>query len=202
MTGKKKQNITKQNLTKKVLTNSLKKLMTQKPLEKISIREITEDCGLNRQTFYYHFSDIYNQLEWLYQQEAIALFAEHKGKKLWQEGLLKFFNYFNENREMCYCTLKSLGREHLFRHFYEDVYEIFRGTIDVLSEGIDMSDEYKEMLTQYYVFSFGGVIENWVYGNITQSPEELVEFIDIMLQDQMKGIALRYGVDFKKNTDN
>jgi len=187
----------KQNMTKKVLTNSLKKLMTQKPLEKISVREITEDCGLNRQTFYYHFSDIYNQLEWLYQQEIIAIFADNKGRRLWQEGLLDFFNYCRENREVCCCTLKSLGREHLFRCFYHDIYEIFRGTIDILSKGIDMSDEYKGMLTEYYVISFGGIVENWLYGNINQSPEELVEFIDTMLQDQMMGIALRHGVDIK-----
>lgn len=197
MTGMKKQNI-----TKKILTNSLKKLMTQKPLEKISVREITEECGLNRQTFYYHFSDIYNQLEWLYQQEVIALFADNKGTRLWQEGLLKFFNYCRDNREMCYCTLKSFGREYLFRCFYHDVYEIFRGTIDILSEGLNMSDEYKERLTQYYVISFGSIVENWVYGNITQSPEELVEFIDTMLHDQMMGISMRYGVDIKKNTDS
>jgi len=192
----------KQNITKKILTNSLKKLMTQKPLEKISVREITEDCGLNRQTFYYHFSDIYNQLEWLYQQEVITLFGDHKGTRLWQEGLLKFFNYSRDNREMCYCTLKSLGREYLFKCFYNDVYEIFRGTIDILSEGLDMGDEYKEMLTQYYVISFGGIVENWVYGKITQSPEELVEFIDTMLHDQMMGIASRYEVDIKNNTDS
>jgi AcrR family transcriptional regulator len=192
----------KQKTTKQLLTNSLKKLMKQKPLEKISVREITEDCGLNRQTFYYHFSDIYNQLDWLYEQEIITLFANYKGTKLWKEGLLKFFNYCRDNREMCCCILKSLRRENLFRSFYNDVYEIFRGTIDTLSEGLNMNEEYKNLLTQYYVFSFGSVTENWIYGNITQSPEELVDFIDSMLHDQMRGITMRCGIDIKKNTDN
>lgn len=49
-----------------MLADSLRKLMVTKPLSKISIREITEDCGVNRQTFYYHFHDIFDLLEWMF----------------------------------------------------------------------------------------------------------------------------------------
>ena len=44
--------------TKKAFATSLKKLLSQKPLDKIKITDITEDCEVNRQTFYYHFKDI------------------------------------------------------------------------------------------------------------------------------------------------
>ena len=44
--------------TKRALEASLKKLLLQKPLNKITINDITEDCGVNRMTFYYHFKDI------------------------------------------------------------------------------------------------------------------------------------------------
>ena len=43
--------------TKRALEASLKKLLLQKPLNKITINDITEDCGVNRMTFYYHFKD-------------------------------------------------------------------------------------------------------------------------------------------------
>ena len=45
-------------ITKRQLCDSLKALMGQKPLEKITIREVTEGCGLQRQAFDYHFEDI------------------------------------------------------------------------------------------------------------------------------------------------
>ena len=51
--------------TKYALENSLKKLLLQKPLNKITINDITEDCGINRMTFYYHFKDIYDLVEWV-----------------------------------------------------------------------------------------------------------------------------------------
>lgn len=51
-------------VTKKALEQSLKNLLLKKPLTKITINDITEDCGINRMTFYYHFKDIYDLVEW------------------------------------------------------------------------------------------------------------------------------------------
>ena len=52
-------------LTKRALEESLKKLLLKKPLTKITINDIAEDCGINRMTFYYHFKDIYAALRTL-----------------------------------------------------------------------------------------------------------------------------------------
>ena len=45
-------------ITKRALAASLKRLLAEKPLSKITISDITDDCGINRMTFYYHFQDI------------------------------------------------------------------------------------------------------------------------------------------------
>ncbi|EPZ58986.1 bacterial regulatory s, tetR family protein [[Clostridium] sordellii ATCC 9714] len=60
-------------MTKKSFAASLKKMLAQKTLEKIKVIDITEDCGVNRQTFYYHFKDIYDLLDWVYTDEAQEL---------------------------------------------------------------------------------------------------------------------------------
>ena len=51
-------------LTKRALEESLKRLLLEKPLGKITIADITSDCGISRMTFYYHFQDIYDLVEW------------------------------------------------------------------------------------------------------------------------------------------
>ena len=56
--------------TKRALEASLKKLLLQKPLHKITINDITEDCGVNRMTFYYHFKDIYDLVDWIMVEDA------------------------------------------------------------------------------------------------------------------------------------
>ena len=75
--------------TKAMLCQALKKKMVQKPLDKITIRELADDCGLKRQAFYYHFQDIYDLVRWMFQQEAVSLLRQHDGALLWQEGLLQ-----------------------------------------------------------------------------------------------------------------
>ena len=64
--------------TKYALENSLKKLLLQKPLNKITINDITEDCGINRMTFYYHFRDIYDLVEWVCLEDAKKALADNK----------------------------------------------------------------------------------------------------------------------------
>ena len=53
------------NSTKKALEASLKKLLKEKPFDKITIADLTGDCGISRMTFYYHFQDIYELAEWV-----------------------------------------------------------------------------------------------------------------------------------------
>ena len=57
--------------TKRALEASLKKLLLEKPLNKITINDITEDCGVNRMTFYYHFKDIYDLVDWILTEDAV-----------------------------------------------------------------------------------------------------------------------------------
>ena len=69
--------------TKLLIANSLRKLMKKKSLDKIKIREIVEDCGVNRQTFYYHFQDIYALVEWIYTYDGMQIFYEHSDNGNW-----------------------------------------------------------------------------------------------------------------------
>ena len=67
---------------KREICAALKTLMAQKPLNKITIAEIMQSCGMARQHFYYHFEDIYDAVRWMFDQEAVALLREHEGVML------------------------------------------------------------------------------------------------------------------------
>ena len=74
-------------VTKRALEASLKNLLLQKPLSKITISDITEDCGINRMTFYYHFKDIYDLVEWSCQEDASKALA---GRRPTRRGSMVF----------------------------------------------------------------------------------------------------------------
>lgn len=179
--------------TRQSLCSSLKALMAEKPLEKITIREITSGCGMNRQAFYYHFADIYDLVRWMFQEEAVALLKQREGVLLWQEGLLQFFRYIKENQIICLCALKSLGRDHLKRFFYAEIYDIIHQTVMDLAHEINYPKDATEaqFITQFYVVALSGILESYLLGELDMSPETLIQFADRMFQDHLRGAALR-----------
>ena len=74
--------------TKRALEASLKKLLLQKPLNKITINDITEDCGVNRMTFYYHFKDIYDLVDWILVEDAAKALENKTAFEIWSDAFL------------------------------------------------------------------------------------------------------------------
>ena len=183
--------------TKHALAAALKELIAQKPIDKITIHDITERCGIRRQNFYYHFEDVYDLMRWMFQEEAVSLLRQHEGTLLWQEGLLQLFRYIEENKAVCLCALRSVGREHLKRFFETDIHAIIHRTVEqfghevgAISAGVTESDV--ELVTHFYVVALTGMLESWLLGEIDRTPEELISFADRTLMDQVQGARLRY----------
>ena len=183
--------------TKYALANALKELMAQKPIDKISIHDLTERCGIRRQTFYYHFEDVYDLLRWMFQEEAVALLKQHDGMLLWQEGLLQLFHYIEDNRAVCLCALKSVGREHLKRFFQADIYAIIHNAVEQISTDVGavqagVTPDDVALMTHIYVVAVAGVIESWLRSEIDRTPEQLIAFVDQMLRDHIHGAEMRW----------
>ena len=178
--GMRKRTYEASEAAKREICAALKTLMAQKPLNKITVAEIMQSCGMARQHFYYHFEDIYDAVRWMFDQEAVALLRQHEGVMLWQDGLLL-------------CALHSISREHLKRFFQTDVHVIIQGTIQRIVEELNyhVSEEEVDLLTKFYVGALASMMEEWLLGNIQETPEELIRFADQLLKDHVRGAALR-----------
>ena len=82
--------------TKKEFAASLKKLMEKKPLSKITVSEIAQDCDVNRKTFYYHFEDIYDLLQWMLEQEAVEVVKQFDLMVDYEEAITFVLDYVGE----------------------------------------------------------------------------------------------------------
>lgn len=83
-------------ITKRALEQSLKNLLLKKPLNKITISDIAEDCGINRMTFYYHFQDIYDLVEWSCLEDARKALEEKKRMIHGSRDLYRFLRQFRK----------------------------------------------------------------------------------------------------------
>ena len=84
--------------TKQALGSALKQMLAVKPIEKIAVKDLVEICGVNRQTFYYHFDDVYDLLEWVFEEDAKKVLPREVVYEHWQDDVILFFSYLRDNR--------------------------------------------------------------------------------------------------------
>lgn len=184
-------------LTKRLMAESLKKLMTQKPLNKISIREIVEDCGVNRQTFYYHFQDIYALLEWIINQEIVSVLEDTESFLTWQEAGIYLLKYLEKNSTVVLCALNSLGRSAIKQLLFDDVMKVATQIITQISSDINVDEESFNHVVHYYAISFGALLEDWLSNGMKRSPEEIIDILDTIASGTARTALERFAAQSK-----
>ena len=122
-----------QNLTKYALEDSLKKFLLKKPLDKITISDLTSDCGISRMAFYYHFKDIYDLVEWACIEDATRALQGKKTYATWQEGLLQIFEVVQENKPFILNVYRSVSREQIENYLFSLTYGLIAGVVETMN---------------------------------------------------------------------
>lgn len=176
---------------KEQMAESLKKLMKQKSLQKITIQEIADDCGMNRYTFYYHFKDIYDLLAWVFHEEALSLIRKSDNCLTWQEGFLLFLRSIRENREVFQCALNSLGQDALRGMFYQEVSHLMQLFLTDVGGKYQVSQAYRDFLGDFYIAALSGIVIEWIRRDMDLSEDEMMRYLRLTLDGQIDAILSR-----------
>lgn len=179
------------NMTKRALADSLKKLMEKKPLSKITIKDITEECGVNRHTFYYHFKDIYDLVEWIYISESENALGGSSIHGTWQQGMRQLFAYALNNKKFIMGTFRSLSKEYLTKFLYRQAFDLIHKVVEEESETIPISEEKKNFVANFYAYAIGGIVLSWIEKGMRQDPEEITEMLIALIQGEGKNALYR-----------
>ncbi len=117
-------------MTKRALVASLKDLLAEKPLDKITVTDLTEHCGVNRMTFYYHFKDIYDLVEWACIESATRALAGQKTYDTWQQGFLQILQAVQKDKVFFTSVYHSISREHIENYLYRLTYDLMIGVVE------------------------------------------------------------------------
>ena len=117
-------------VTKRALEASLKKLLLEKPLHKITVSDITDDCGINRMTFYYHFKDIYDLVEWTLsggrsQRAGRARRPMRRGSRAFCRSSRPCWT----NKPFIMNVYRSVSREQVENYLYKLTYDLLEGVV-------------------------------------------------------------------------
>ena len=162
-------------MTKRALEASLKNLLLQKPLNKITINDITEDCGISRMTFYYHFKDIYDLVEWSCMEDAARAREGKKTYDTWQEGFLNIFRAVQANKPFVMNVYRSVSRERVEQYLIPLIHNLVLGVIEEKSAEMAVSEADKSFIAYFYEYAFIGIMLDWISENMKGDPEIIVE---------------------------
>lgn len=179
-------------VTKKALAQSLKNLMKKSTLDHITVKDVTADCGVNRQTFYYHFKDIYDLVEWIYKTEAVESISKYKSYGTWQQGFLIIFEYVGNNLEFCTNCFNSLGREPLDRFLYNATFDLLLGVINEVAEGNEVNEREKRFIANFYCYAFIGIMTQWIREGAKENPSNIINDINQLIEGDIKKAIHKY----------
>jgi probable dihydroxyacetone kinase regulator len=160
--------------TKRALSASLMKLLSQRSLDKVTVVDIAEDCEVNRQTFYYHFKDIYDLVEWTFLNEATKLLEGRKNYDTWQEGFQLVLETLLSNKGFVLNIYHSMSREHLERYLYSGTFDLLFAVVQEKAEEISIREDEKRFIARFYMYGFVGLTLEWIDSGMKALPSELV----------------------------
>ncbi|MDR3364083.1 MAG: TetR/AcrR family transcriptional regulator [Clostridiales Family XIII bacterium] len=179
-------------ITKKALAASLKNLLAQKTLDKITVIDIVKDCEVNRQTFYYHFHDIYDLVEWTFLNEATRALGPDKTYETWQQGFLKIFGYALENKTLIKNIYHSAGRGHLTQYLYRETGHLLMDVVRGKAEGLPVREDEMAFIADFYKYAFAGILLEWIRDGMMQEPADAIEKLSVLIQGNMEAALERY----------
>ena len=168
-------------ITKRALAASLKNMLLKKPLNKITINDIAEDCGINRMTFYYHFKDIYDLVEWTCEEDAARALEGKKTYNTWQQGFLNIFYAVLENKPFIMNVYHSVSREQVEIYLYRVTYDLLIGVVNERSANMSVSEDDKKFIADFYKFAFVGIMLEWIKNDMKADPKQIVDRISNLI---------------------
>ena len=182
-------------VTKRALEASLKKLLLQKPLNKITINDIAEDCGMNRMTFYYHFKDIYDLIEWSCREDANRILEGKKTYETWQQGLLQIFEAVQENKPFILNVYRSVSREQVENYLYKVTYDLLESVVEEQAQGMSVRPEDKAFIATLYKYMLVGLLLDWIKADMKGDPQIMVERLDQVIHGSIHTALERLRTD-------
>lgn len=172
-------------ITKRAIEASLKNLLLKKPFDKITINDIAEDCGISRMTFYYHFKDIYDLVEWACEEDAKKILEGKDDYKTWTQGFLNLFEEVLKNKPFILNVYRSVGREQVENYLYKIVYDLLLNVVEEKAQGMTVRDEDKEFIADFYKYVFVGLMLDWVKNGMKEDPHKIVKKVEFLLSGSL-----------------
>ncbi|GFZ33625.1 TetR family transcriptional regulator [Clostridium zeae] len=178
--------------TKAILANALIAMLQKRSIDKITVKDLVEECGLTRQTFYNHFYDIYDLVEWIYLQTTEKSLAENKDYDTWQQGFYQLLISIRNNKVLVQNTYQSTNRDSLERYMHTVIYDQVLAVVERQAIGMSVDQKHKNFIAHFYSLAFIALICEWIKDGMKEKPEDIVEQTAVLIKGDFEKALNKY----------
>lgn len=174
------------------MEQSLKKLLLKKPLNKVTINDITRDCGISRMTFYYHFRDIYDLVRWICLEDARSALERGGSAGSWQQDLLQIFETVRENKPFVMNVYRCVHQEQLEQYLAPQVDRLLMDVIRKEIGSLPVSVEDQKFIARTYSHILIGVMMDWIKEDMRGDPRQIVDRLSVLMSGSIASALNRF----------
>ena len=161
------------NITERALLQALCELLEEHPLDKVNVKDITDKCGLTRNTFYYHFHDIYDALNCYFEEEIKQLLSRYEDDEDWAGGFLEGLEFVYEHKTMIEHIYKFVDSFELRAYLDSIIFKYALTVIDKEFRKGSYDNKVKEIAADFYTNALLGATVKWIADGMRESPENM-----------------------------
>ena len=187
--------------TRQAIMYSLLKLLQEKSIDKITVKDICELCEINRNTFYNYYSDIYQVLEELLKFETEKSLKEDQKYESFYEDFLKRYHLIIEYKKAVYNLYNSKNRDLILKYFQDITEDFVEKYVYKEVKGKKLLPEDIKFIIDFYSSSMIGNIFRWMRKEMQEKQEQLIYKLSVSYQATIKALIAQFEENNCKKSD-
>lgn len=171
--------------TKKAIVLAFLELLKEQSLDKITVKDIVERCGINRNTFYYYYKDIYDLIDDIFDMDTKRVLSGEKNGS-WQEELKRVVVFILENKTAIVHIYNSKSMDVLEQYLFDISDMLVQDYVTMHNDTIKVSEENKKFITTFYSYSLAGMLLDWIKGGMQENSAEFLEKLGMVFENTIR----------------
>lgn len=156
--------------TRQAIMTAFVDLLNRYPMERISVKDVVAACSISRNTFYYHYRDIYALLADVFEQEALRVIGVNREGQSWQDAFIASTRFALDNRRAIYHVYNSVNRDTLERYLFRISGDVVEQVVRSHAGGLNVDDSDIRFITIFYKHAIVGILVEWLQNDMRNDP--------------------------------
>lgn len=178
--------------TRQKLATALKEQLQTAPIDRLTVSGLAAAAGINRQTFYYHFTDVYDLAVWVFDQDFANHIMAHATYDHWAQGYRSLLHYIRDNYTQSMAVLNSLTHRERDAFFLRQFQAMMTPIVAELQGDLVISDEDSRFVIDHYAATVLGHFLQWLSEGAREDPDVLAPKIEKILRGSVRQSLERF----------